>query len=69
MENQINSKQDCGCSDGCCPPKKKTNLWKRIFFIVIILAAGAIITIKLVGMQSKSTAKCCEKTESSSCCP
>jgi 6-phosphogluconate dehydrogenase (decarboxylating) len=22
MENQNISKQDCGCSDGCCTPKK-----------------------------------------------
>ena len=36
MENQNRSKQDCGCSNGCCtPPKKKNNFWKRIIFVVI----------------------------------
>jgi len=69
MEDQNISKQDCGCSDGCCAPKKKNSLWKRIVFIAIILAAGAIITIKVVGKQNAQPAKCCDTTESSTCCP
>ena len=72
MENQENSKQDCGCSDGCCTPKKKSTLWTKILFIVIILAAGTIITVKLTGKTgTPANAKCCEtsQTQSSSCCP
>jgi len=69
MENQTNLKQDCGCGDGCCPPKKKGSYWRKWIFIVIILAAGAIVTVKLVGKNDAPTAKCCETTETSSCCP
>jgi len=69
MENQTNSKQDCGCSDGCCTPQKKSSPWKKWIFIGIILAAGAIVTIKLVGKHDTPPAKCCETTEKSSCCP
>jgi len=66
MENKNISKQDCGCSDGCCTPsKKKSNLWKIIIFAVIILAAGTIITVKLVNKP----AKCCPTTENPTCCP
>ena len=68
MENQI-SNQDCGCSNGCCTPKTKSSLWKRLFFFVIILAAGTIITVKLVAKQSEPTAKCCNTEASKSCCP
>jgi len=68
MDNQNNSKQDCGCSDGCCTPQKKGNLWKRMIFCVIILAAGTIITIKLVAKQGTTSDKCCN-TEASTCCP
>jgi hypothetical protein len=64
MENKNISKQNCGCSDGCCtPPKKKYNLGKKIIFAVIILAAAAIITVKLVNKP----AECCSATET--CCP
>ena len=45
MENEKEVKQDCGCSDGCCPPKKK-NPWTKIVFTVIILAAIAIVIMK-----------------------
>ena len=66
MENQNISKQDCGCSDGCCPPpKKKNSLWSKIIFLIIVLAAGTIITVKLVNQP----AKCCPTTENSTCCP
>ena len=74
MENQTNSTPDCDCSDGCCTPPKKTNPWKKWIFIAIILAAGAIVTIKLVGKQDVPSAKCCETTEcktteNAPCCP
>jgi hypothetical protein len=69
MENQNNSNQDCGCSDGCCTPQKKSNLWKRLLFCIIILAAGTIITVKLVAKNSETTAKCCPQTTNPSCCP
>jgi len=82
MENQTNSNQDCGCGEGCCPPKgKKSNLWKKLLFVIIILAAGTIVAAKLVGAQNtplaKNTppaqntppAKCCTATQGSSCCP
>ena len=45
MEDQINGKADCGCSDGCCaPPKKKP--WTKILFILVILAAVSIIILR-----------------------
>ena len=70
MESKENSKQDCGCSDGCCTPKKKSNLWTKILFIVIILAAGTIVAAKLIGKpNSAPVAKCCTATQGSSCCP
>ena len=69
MEDKSNSKQDCGCSDGCCtPPKKKINLWKIIIFVAIILAAGTIVTVKLVNKQNPNE-KCCPDKEKSTCCP
>jgi len=69
MENQTNSNQDCGCGEGCCTPKKKSNLWKRVLSIIIILAAGAIITVKLVGKQDTPPEKCCDTKETPACCP
>jgi len=70
MENQMSSKQDCGCGEGCCTPKKnKRSLWKRIIFLAIILLAGVIVTVKLVGARNASTEKCCDTAKSSSCCP
>jgi len=69
MENQSNSNQNCGCGDGGCCTPKKGNFWTRLIFIIIILAAGAIITVKLIGKEDAPPAKCCEKTESPSCCP
>ena len=68
MENQNNSNQNCGCSEGCCPSQKKRNLWTKVTFGVIILAAAVIITIKLTGKHDASTKDCCEPTESSNCC-
>ncbi|MBU0764766.1 MAG: hypothetical protein KJ607_08025 [Bacteroidetes bacterium] len=56
MENQSNSKQDCGCSDGCCTPSKKGKLWTKLVFVAIIVTAGAIITVKLVGKNEKPPA-------------
>jgi len=68
MENQEKSNQDCGCSDGCCPPQKKGNFWKKLSFIAIVLAIGLIITVKLVAKQNAQPAKCCETTEVPACC-
>jgi len=69
MENQTNSKQDCGCSDGCCTPQKKGSQWKKWIFIAIVLAAAAVITVKLVNKDDATPKKCCDTEESSSCCP
>ena len=68
MENQSNSKQDCGCSDGCCTPQKKSSLLKRLLFIAIILAATAIVAAKLVGNRNTPSENCCP-AESATCCP
>jgi len=68
MENQSTINQDCGCSDGCCTPKKKSNPWKKWIFIAIILAAVSIVTIKLVAKQGTQSEKCCP-AETSTCCP
>ena len=68
MENQSNSKQDCGCNDEYCAPLKKVNLKKRLLFFAIVLAAGLIITVKLVAKQHTQPATCCEKTETPTCC-
>jgi len=68
MENQEKLKQDCSCSEGCCTPQKKVNLWKRLLFIIIILAAASIITVKLVGKNDTASAKCCNTTETAPCC-
>ena len=68
MDNQNHPNQDCGCSDGCCTPQKKGNLWSKLIFLVIVLAAATIITIKLVANQNTSIAKCCDTPSSSSCC-
>jgi len=68
MENQNVSNRDCGCSDGCCTPVKKGNLWTKIVFGIIVLAAAAIVTVKLVGNQKAASDDCCETTENPSCC-
>ena len=77
MDNQDNSKQDCGCGDECCTPKgKKGNMWTKIIFGVIIIAAGTIITVKLAAQQ-KTPSSCCPQPQQntlpeksvSSCCP
>jgi hypothetical protein len=53
MENEKNTKQDCGCSDGCCTPKK-SKPWMKILFAIIIIAALAIVTFKLVSNNNSS---------------
>jgi hypothetical protein len=53
VENE-NKKQDCGCDDNCCLPKKNTILTKLIF-VVIVLAALGIISIRLFHQSSTST--------------
>ena len=70
MENQSNSKQNCGCGDGCCTPQKKGKLlkWKRLLFVIIMLSVAAIITAKLVSNRNTPSESCCP-TESSTCCP
>jgi len=69
MENQENSNQDCGCSDGCCTPQKKNNPWKKWIFIAIMLAVAAIVAVKLISKDSATSEKCCDKLENTSCCP
>jgi hypothetical protein len=69
MENQTNSKQDCGCGDGCCTPPKNISPWKKWVFALIILAAVAIATVKLVNQQDAPPEKCCDPSENSKCCP
>ena len=67
MENQTYSNLNCACGNGCCcTPQKKTNPWKKWIFIGIVLAAGAIVTVKLLGNHN-APAKCCEKPEHSTC--
>jgi len=51
-----NKKQDCGCDDGCCQPKKK-NIFSKLIFALILLAAVAIIGIKLVGRSGNASDK------------
>jgi len=54
-------RKDCGCEDGCCPPKKNNPL-TRIAAIVILLAALGIIAFKLISGPSA------QQTEGA-CCP
>jgi len=68
MENQTDSKQDCGCSDGCCTPPKKSNPWNKWIFMAIILAAVAIVTIKLINKEDTPPAKCCDHKDNPACC-
>ena len=80
MPESENNKQDCGCEDGCCQPKKKNN-FSKVIFAVILLTALAIIGVKLVGRSGNDpvkqmvsspgcdTAKTCDTTKGSSCCP
>ncbi len=49
-------KEDCGCADGNCQPKKK-NIFSKILFGVILLAAIAIIGIKLAGRSGNASDK------------
>jgi hypothetical protein len=51
-----NKKQDCGCDDDCCQPKKK-NIFSKLIFALILLAAVAIIGIKLVGRSGNASDK------------
>lgn len=51
-----NKKQDCGCTDGSCQPKKK-NIFSKMIFAVILLAAIAIIGIKLAGRSGNASGK------------
>jgi len=51
-----NKKQDCGCNDGSCKPKKK-NIRSKLIFGIIILAALAIIGVKLSGFTGTASVK------------
>jgi hypothetical protein len=55
VENN-NEKQDCGCNDGNCKPKKK-NIGSKLIFGIIILAALAIIGVKLSGFTGTASVK------------
>jgi len=61
LEQSQGNQNDCGCEDGCCPPKK-SNPFKMIIFAVIILAAMGIVAFKLINHPEPVTAK-------ESCCP
>ena len=69
MENENNSKQDCGCGSDCCTPSGKSKLWMKVLFIVIVVAAMAIVTIKLVSSNNNSEMKkgTAATTENSKC--
>jgi hypothetical protein len=62
-----NKKQDCGCDDGCCQPKKK-NTWSKWIFALILLAAIAIIGIKLTGRSDNASAKQTVVPGKAACC-
>ena len=66
MENENNTKQDCGCGTDCCTPKK-SNLWMKIVFIVIIVAAVTIAVLKLTGNCSMCGNNAPATTEKSCC--
>jgi len=71
-----NQKQDCGCADGSCQPKKK-NILSKLIFALILLAAVAIIGIKLAGHSDKASGKqsitapgkasCCDTSKTKTC--
>ena len=70
-----NKKQDCGCTDGSCKPKKK-NIWSKLIFAAILLAAVAIIGVKLAGrsgdaggkqaITASGKAACCDTSKAAS---
>jgi hypothetical protein len=69
------NKQDCGCADGNCKPKKK-NIFSKSIFAIILLAAVGIIGVKLIGQSEKASGKqttasgkaaCCDTSKSSTC--
>ena len=71
-----NPKQDCGCTDGSCQPKKK-NILSKLIFGVILLAALTIIGIKLAGRSDNASGKqlntapgkasCCDTSKTKTC--
>ncbi len=71
-----NQKQDCGCPDGNCQPKKK-NIFSKLIFAVILLAAVAIIGVKLAGhsgnvpgkqpIAAPGKASCCDTSKTKTC--
>jgi len=65
MENENNTKQDCGCGGtDCCTPSK-SKLWMKIVFIVVIAAAVTIAVLKLTGNCSMCGNKTTVTTEKS----
>jgi len=68
-----NDKNDCGCSDGNCKPKKK-NITTKVISLIILLAAITIIVIKVTGHSGNTTGKqlvngktTCDTSKSSTC--
>jgi hypothetical protein len=59
-ENPDN-KDNCGCDDNCCPPKKNNKVVKIVFTIVLLAAIG-VIAFKLVNKPAPAAVK-------ESCCP
>lgn len=67
MEENTKPANDCGCSDGCCTPKKKPN-WVKYISILILLAALSVIAVKVVQDKNEPAKQCCPAGGSKSCC-
>ena len=68
MENNTETKQDCGCNGDCCQPKKG-KIWTKMIFFIIVTAAIAIVTFKLFinNIKAEPKAKTVSK-EQPACC-
>ena len=63
----LENKNDCGCTDGNCQPKK-SNMVTKIIFAVIVVAAVGIIAVKLFHQPNPAAAKEAACKPGSSCC-
>jgi hypothetical protein len=84
MEVTNESRNECGCGENCCPPKRKPR-WIVFLSALILLSALVFATVKLVrgpeeatiSPASAGTSSCCDTTakegcdttKASSCCP
>ncbi|MEI7726115.1 MAG: hypothetical protein WCK09_13490 [Bacteroidota bacterium] len=66
--NIKDNRQDCGCEDGCCPPKK-SNMMSKIIFAVILIAALGVVGVKLFHHPAVPAVKesCCPPGSASGC--